>query len=878
MILNRIEAPNGHFLEEMIVYGSLEKGGVVSKGFRIEPPCLRSSSPKERNAYKHRLIGLLKTISGNQHIQVQWSCNSDYTDELTQYHEATEKCDISHIKKIRSQKLVYFWEKMQRRELRREELVVFHSIKIDTYSGSLKTKRGLWEHYEKVLQQFKQQFKELEERYRLALGLDTLIKPMGDYEHFCYFKKSLNPSITEIGKHDFENSFSPDLSIQENCLTGDCVATQGGFYYDGNYNTMLALSRWPSRTHFGIFYHLTSLGFLDYQITVNVHPLPTGKEVKKEEAQLKRLHGEYMHDPSKESLATAISKKRDKIGSLSSGYIQPFEVEYIIRIWDKTEDGMRGKVNAVKQAVSSMNGAQCFECSLPTTAKNMYFNTWPGNQGNGYRHRRIYAEDSYLSDLIPFSASFTAKLHGAEALYDGNQGNLVGLKTFEGNTPQHTVLLGMSGAGKSVHMQDILEQTEPFYDYTAIIEEGLSYEKYTKSLGETPIIIQPDGDLTINYFDTMGMPLGAEQLSSSVALVSKMIGETETVSEQQLRQAQIEEYIKLAYKGAAEKWAIDNQDKLSQIQRIAYAVYQWKSQKLSLGDTYLDAYSIFKEGLASGNEEIWNFYSALKEEDWVHFCVNPDTGSYYDNLIFAYMKPEDFCTHWDLVDLMRYSTLSAHNKEEIKKLATLLNAWTASGQYGKLFDGISNISLNGRVAHFELGYIGENAQELKTACGLLIAGYVRQHIITMPRKLRKRIIFEEVARLLDVPGGEKIVSEAYAQLRKFSCCATSIVQQYSKFKQSKIRPIIMGNSKQYWIMKQMDRGDLEDMAKDITLPETAMDAIQNYPLPEHLPQNKQFSSICYYSPASQPSFCGTMRNVQLDFESEPVDQNEKNFA
>src|SRR6266581_308113 len=32
--------------------------------------------------------------------------------------------------------------------------------------------------------------------------------------------------------------------------------------------------------------------------------------------------------------------------------------------------------------------------------------------------------------------------------------------------------------------------------------------------------------------------------------------------------------------------------------------------------------------------------------------------------------------------------------------------------------------------------------------------FTRQHIITMPRRLRKRNVYEEVARLLDIPGGE----------------------------------------------------------------------------------------------------------------------------
>src|SRR5205814_3752068 len=130
-----------------------------------------------------------------------------------------------------------------------------------------------------------------------------------------------------------------------------------------------------------------------------------------------------------------------------------------------------------------------------------------------------------------------------------------------------------------------------------------------------------------------------------------------------------------------------------------------------------------------------------------------------------------------------------HNKDEIDHLATLLSAWCAHGQYGKLFDGVTNVSLTGKIAHFELGYIPEQATELKTAAGLLVTGFTRQHIISLPRSCWKRIIFEEMARLRDVPGGDKLVAESWAQLRKANCWAAAVVQQYSQFRDSRIRPV-----------------------------------------------------------------------------------------
>jgi type IV secretory pathway VirB4 component len=231
-------------------------------------------------------------------------------------------------------------------------------------------------------------------------------------------------------------------------------------------------------------------------------------------------------------------------------------------------------------------------------------------------------------------------------------------------------------------------------------------------------------------------------------------------------------------------------------------------------------------------------------------------------LAHAHYGRNDYPVHASLVELMQFSRFSEHKKEEIDHLATLLSAWTAHGHYGRLFDGPTNVSLTGQLAHFELGYIPEQAMELKTAAGLLIAGFSRQHIISLPRVQWKRIVFEELARFLDVPGGEKIVAESYAQLRKFNCWTASIVQQYSKFKDTRIRPVVIGNSKQFFLMRQFDRGDVEDIARAISLPEAVCSSIQNYPMPEQQPEGRKFSSLCFFSPVTDPPLCGTVRNVQ----------------
>jgi type IV secretion system protein TrbE len=123
----------------------------------------------------------------------------------------------------------------------------------------------------------------------------------------------------------------------------------------------------------------------------------------------------------------------------------------------------------------------------------MVFQMWPGWTFGAYRAFDLPAEDSFLADLIPWSATFTGHLDGAEAIYNGARGNLVGIRTRLGNTPQHGVLFGMTGAGKSVIVADLLAQIGHRFGFRLIVEEGLSHAVLTQTQGCEPVIINPNG-------------------------------------------------------------------------------------------------------------------------------------------------------------------------------------------------------------------------------------------------------------------------------------------------------------------------------------------------------------------------------------------------
>jgi hypothetical protein len=111
-----------------------------------------------------------------------------------------------------------------------------------------------------------------------------------------------------------------------------------------------------------------------------------------------------------------------------------------------------------------------------------------------------------------------------------------------------------------------------------------------------------------------------------------------------------------------------------------------------------------------------------------------------------------------------------------------------------------------------------------------------------------------------VPGGERIVSESYAQMRKFNAWNVSIIQQYAGFKNTPIRPTIMGNSKQFFFMRQQDRSDLDDINQDVGLPEVTIQTIQKYALPEQM-TGKKYSALTYYHTDVDRPVCGTAYNI-----------------
>ena len=235
------------------------------------------------------------------------------------------------------------------------------------------------------------------------------------------------------------------------------------------------------------------MGFQEYAITMNVYPKRIDKVIEKEERHIQRLQIDALSE-RKQSLVTDMVAKQEKVTELQQGKVIPLNCLYVVRLWHRDTDVLAARCASLKNAFISMGGAVVHHATMPENARQLFFQTWPGWTYGTYRAFDLPAEDSYLADLIPWSATFTGHLEHAEAIYNGARGNLVGIRTRLGNTPQHGVLFGMTGAGKSVIVADLLAQIGHRFGFRLIVEEGLSHGVLTQTQGCEPIIVNPNGN------------------------------------------------------------------------------------------------------------------------------------------------------------------------------------------------------------------------------------------------------------------------------------------------------------------------------------------------------------------------------------------------
>ncbi len=115
------QAPNGFFARDLMIFGSLDKGGIVAKGFTFEVPDFQNADDAELNRFHDQISLTLATLGPSQRLQVQWYCDSDYREELLRYREETARSANPWTRRCRNERFLRYWNAMKERKLRREK-------------------------------------------------------------------------------------------------------------------------------------------------------------------------------------------------------------------------------------------------------------------------------------------------------------------------------------------------------------------------------------------------------------------------------------------------------------------------------------------------------------------------------------------------------------------------------------------------------------------------------------------------------------------------------------------------------------------------------------------------------------------------------------
>ena len=83
--------PDGYFVEDHIVWGDLGRGGILSRGYRIQFPDNSASDDEAFIELEDNIRKVLSACQKDERLQLQFYTSSDYEGPLARYEEETQK-------------------------------------------------------------------------------------------------------------------------------------------------------------------------------------------------------------------------------------------------------------------------------------------------------------------------------------------------------------------------------------------------------------------------------------------------------------------------------------------------------------------------------------------------------------------------------------------------------------------------------------------------------------------------------------------------------------------------------------------------------------------------------------------------------------------
>jgi hypothetical protein len=823
-------APDGMFVDDVIIWDDLGAGSWAC-GLSLLIPPMDYARNEDKNFLKLRIDSMLNFFAKEKlRVQFFWTVGDNYT-ELADYDHTTDKLEKGSLcYNYRKERSREYEKQLSDRELRREELFIFISSEIserlsenlaeDTYNDAVQTLLANIKNYAR------------EQLNRAVSFMDTIgvvSRRLNTLELCSLVREYYNPSHSYA---PVKNSFNEDMSVKENCIFSDITeSSEFSMVMDNQQICIYALQApLPKQVYPGMINQLTKLGILGYSITVNIVSRDLDKVISQEENALNVLFNQMQQKNASHSLELAYNRRREMLSELDDGRATPLDCQIIISVHASSVSEMQVKSTAIKASLTNLNIGY-YMLSGSKSATNAYFQATPGWLYGKRPKHSFRTLSKYASCLIPFSSTYTGNLLNVEAIYNGEESNLVGLKQFAGavnedSDPQHTIILGKTGSGKSVLIADLIMQTHSFYKYTCIIDYGLSYQDLANSLGHKPIRLGPGCSITINYFDTNKLPLTGEHLSMIATILRVM-------SREKLSEGMIMRYLKPFYFDYADDWLKTHHESLHKLTSIAILQEKYLKERQVDDETeaYLKALDEWENADYDAETISDYIYKATRRERVLMQC-------------FAFFSPEDFPTHTEFVSYLRSKPLpEEEDSKSLQDVSDTLELWCAGGKNGRLFDGVTNIKLDGEFDYFELSSVPDNDPDFKFVVGALIQMAAMNKIERLPRNLKKRLVIDEANSFFEIPQGAKVIESAMTKYRKHRCAVLISFQQYEMLNSKDIKESVLSNIHQYILLGQSDRGDVERLGEALGLSGAVKEAVLNFETPANLPENERYAAF-----------------------------------
>ncbi|WP_415907074.1 hypothetical protein [Oleiharenicola sp. Vm1] len=870
--------PDGYFINGLLFFGkSLSKETYLAKGVRLEVPDLRTAGLDVLQELWQGNSRLLTALFANKMaMQIQWSVEDDFHAPLTDYSTATD----SFTKSGRMTRWASLNRQFRHKEaqialdaglLKRERVHLYFGLKCNSMEAADLTSLNAYETY------LRQQAVNFDAKLNVlnAIFPTARIQRMGDREHCQHYRRVLNPSMaTRLSGsiQEATHGFREDKSILQNCLRSDAVAFKMprhdgavGITLDGMHHTVFVMRDRPAGTRMGDLLPLLSSVSKGVTVVFNIYPQDIEREIEMTRAEREEWL-KYVNDPKSYGAADEVKRLGDKISFLQRREILPFRVLWTVKVCAPTIDELNTRSLAVKTALSALDGLEYHQVNEPTQATNLFHETLPGWLGSDYRDWDVYWENKNLRDVLPISSSFTGHLDEQPmAIYHTPAGGLCGVRlTTSNGTPQHTVVVGVNGSGKTATTIDLLTQASPYASYQAIFEEGLAYATYAQLNGLQSIVPRAGSNYTLNPFDTLGLPLSDENFREINAVCVRLIGRSKDEDRQKTRESLIGEYVTKLFFGAAKSFLQEDEARAYEIARRALLLSK-RLETMPGGSSQIDAFTELRDLAAADPGRVDEMLSALTEEQIVTFANDPATKSEVMKCALAAFKPEQYPQFSQLWSLMKNGRMAHHKSvsmsEELDRLVSgLARGKAVGGTVGAFIDGVTNVKLDGAGIHVDYSFLQDG--ELKEIAGFVFPARVRQYIITRPRAELKLVVWEELRRLLRMPNAKEDVKETLAQFRKYKACALLSFQEASQIEEidPALLDLILNQSKQFLFLRQNSKAAVDRMGDVIGLPEAARQAILDYELVEHQKGSSRGAFMTLFSREGSVPVCGTLVN------------------